>query len=320
MLSNAGYPNEILSSTKSNNKTTLSLPCTIEPPLQKDALENLVAKRPSGSALVAPQRSFVDSFSADSWDSLLVDDNEERTMEETALNATCTNFYRPDICEVNSWSIHLVNWDENAPFFRLTRNSEAHAALYLASDEIQNAVDTVCVAHPLASFYISTPNTISDHCGGSDLHNSALPQMADQAQVRTWIQQSLANWKLLHSVSVRLFELQQSSDGDSDDGTVVRQLADSNTSKRLDSSISDLNQLEAADLQSGVVLGLPEFPADPMDASMSSASWNELSRTSRARTSPCSSQEQLSMYWEGSDGDCVLNACDNDPIMSIAYE
>jgi hypothetical protein len=312
MLSNMGYPNEIVASAKNNNKPTFSLPSTVEPPLQKNALENLVAKPRSDRALIAPRTSSVDSFSADSWDSLSVDDNEESTMQETVLNAACTNFYRPDICELNSWSIHLVNWHENALFFRLIRNSEPHAALYLASDEIQNAVDTVCVAHPLACFYVSTPNSISDHCGGSDLHTSALPQMADPVQVRTWIQQSLANWKLLRSVSVRLFELQQSSDGDSDDSAVLSRLADSSRSKRLDSSLSDVNQLEAADLQSGVVFGVTEFPVDSMDASMSSSSWHELSTTSRTRTSPCSSQEQLSMYWEESVGDCT---CDNDPIM-----
>jgi hypothetical protein len=318
MLSNAGYPNEILSSAKNNDKAIFSLPSTIEPPLQKDVLEKLVANAPRGSALVAPRTSSMGSFSADSWDSLLVDDDEEDTMEETALNAAYNNFYRPDICEPNSWSIHLVNWHDNALFFRLIRNSEPHAALYLASDEIQNAVDTVCGAHPIASFYLSAPNTTADHCCGPDLHASALPQIADRVQVRTWIQQSLANWKLLHGVSVRLFELQQSSDGDDDDGTALSRLADSNTSKRLDSSISDLHQLEAADLQSGVVFGLPEFPVDPMDASMSSSSWQELSTTSRTRTSPCSSQEQLSMYWEGSVGDCVDDTCGNGPIMSIA--
>jgi hypothetical protein len=157
------------------------------------------------------------SGSVASWDSLytersaLVDWDEQK--QQQLLTSTHPTS-RPEFYESNSWSIHLVTGYRNndttantkaTAVFRLARNSETNSGLYLASDEILNALDLVCGAYPAATFYVSTSSASNDH--DDTIDSSNVLHLKDHAQVRTWVKQLLAQSRLVHSVSARLLEL-----------------------------------------------------------------------------------------------------------------
>lgn len=226
---------EVIQQQKEKNEKGLD---TVES--LKQAFDGINCKDEARSVANAFNGLSDDALSGYSWENLSTNqlgfaDDLDKDYERQIQSIV--EYQPPELYSPDSWSIHVLegsvsrslsNNENTDPLtFRLARNLESFAALYLVGEEILNAVLSVMASYPHATFYVK--------------HRQIYLEK-DQCDLLPWLEATLApaNQSTIPSVSQRHLPIQKSSEG-----TLIGVISDECADETFKSKFNDALQWQS---------------------------------------------------------------------------